>query len=61
MQTGAQAQRALLEFHERALPRAEAFVASLEHYLELAASGRPVHTWALPARHLTSPTNRAES
>ncbi len=61
MRTGSQVQRALHAHYARSLPQSAAFAATLEHYLDLAAGGRPVHTWKLPAQALTSPEARAEN
>jgi hypothetical protein len=61
MHTGAQVQRKLYAHYQRALPRSEAFAATLEHYLDLADSGRPVHAWKLPEQTLTYREARAGS
>jgi gamma-glutamyl:cysteine ligase YbdK (ATP-grasp superfamily) len=46
-QTGAAAQRSMVERYERDLPRAEALAHMLEEYLPLSAGDVPVHRWRL--------------
>jgi gamma-glutamyl:cysteine ligase YbdK (ATP-grasp superfamily) len=46
-QTGAYAQRHLLDRHERTLPRERALARMVEDYLALSDSEQPVHTWQL--------------
>jgi hypothetical protein len=47
-QTGAAWQRTALAAAERRLTRPSALAAMLHSYLELAATGQPVHTWPTP-------------
>lgn len=46
-QTGAAAQRAMVERHERELPRERALARMVEEYLPLSAGDIPVHRWRL--------------
>jgi hypothetical protein len=59
--TGAQVQRALLAHYAGKLPVSDAFAATLDHYLELANTGRPVHSWKVPLADLTWRGAEAES